>query len=88
MMAFSARHNPQRIAPHAYPTMLNVTAKCRHELCAATGKVRHVTRACAWKVAKQQKRKHKSRTQAGELHPYRCERCCGFHTGHRVEGCA
>ena len=59
-----------------------------HELCPATGKVRHVTPSSAWKVIKQLKRQHKSRTQPGHLHAYRCNKCCGYHCGHRVEGCA
>ncbi|MDQ3039070.1 MAG: hypothetical protein M3R16_04610 [Pseudomonadota bacterium] len=87
-MAFSARHNPRGMASHAYSTAVTVTATCRHELCAATGKVRLVTAAKAYAVAKEMRRKHKSRTQAGQLHAYRCERCCGWHCGHRVEGCA
>lgn len=60
----------------------------RHDICAATGKVRHRTHSKAFLVAQRMNRQHKNRVcgRSEPIHSFRCECCGGWHTGHNVKG--
>lgn len=60
----------------------------RHDICPATGKVRHKDSAKAYGIAARGNKRHKNRVhgRTEPLHAYWRKECQGWHTGHNVKG--